>query len=244
MSQESVEYLLRQQSKVRTPKTLVKVVRQHTRELRRQRKSETDRKAIEVLGEVSKELIRGGTSIASSIAQAHATAAGAWLGSDPISWAGGAAVAYAYLSWIIFLGNKIVISTDKEGHVTTLSDKLGIPFLRDILPKTVLDTVDVIVDKARDWSQGTIIGSPDEPDAPPPTPTPVTTVTWNVQSTGGRMVWFTDKAAAEQHFFLTTLTIGLIRLAQGAKVYMVERTTTFINGLATDTRDKTVKIWP
>src|SRR3990167_7768577 len=63
-SQESLEYLLRQQSKVKTPKSLVKVVRAHTRELKRQRKGETEKAALDLASSALRELIRGGFDVA------------------------------------------------------------------------------------------------------------------------------------------------------------------------------------
>src|SRR3990167_1714130 len=68
-SQESLEYLLRQQSKVKQPKTLVKVVRAHTRELKRQRKGETEKAALEAV----KELIRAGGGTAAGFASGPIT---------------------------------------------------------------------------------------------------------------------------------------------------------------------------
>ena len=58
-----LEYELRQLSKVRQPKTLVKVVRQHTRELKRQRKGE-DTKA---LAGIVQELIRAAGNTAQGL---------------------------------------------------------------------------------------------------------------------------------------------------------------------------------
>ena len=119
---ESLEYLLRQQSKVKNHKSLVKVVRAHTRELKRQRRAKTDETAIQVLGEVSKELIRAVGNTAAGVSQAHGTAIGAWLGNpDPLTWAGGAAAFALYIFWL-------------EHVLGTLGDKLGIPFIKDLLP--------------------------------------------------------------------------------------------------------------
>ena len=60
MSQESVEYLVRQLDKVKQPRSLVKVVRAHNRELRRQRKADTEKAQVEALGRIAQELIRAG----------------------------------------------------------------------------------------------------------------------------------------------------------------------------------------
>ena len=69
MAQETSEYLIRQQSKVKTPKSLVKVVRAHTRELKRQRKGE-DTKA---LAGIVQELIRAGGGTAAGFASGTIT---------------------------------------------------------------------------------------------------------------------------------------------------------------------------
>ena len=122
MSQESVDYLLRQQSKVRQPKTLVKVVRAHTRELKRASKREHEKAQVEALGGIAQELIRGVAQTAQGVARAHGTAIGAWLGNpDPLTWAGGAAAFALYIFWL-------------EHVLGTLGDKLGIPFIKDLLP--------------------------------------------------------------------------------------------------------------
>ena len=144
-----MEYLLRQQSKVRTPKTLVKVVRAHTRELKKQRRAKRDETAVQVLGEVSKELIRGVTSAfgqtAQGVAQAHGTAVGAWLGnSNPITWVGGAVAAAAYLTWLTLILKKI-------------GEKLGLKELTDMIPLSLANPVEAF----KDISQKTL-GRDDE----------------------------------------------------------------------------------
>ena len=75
-----------------------------------------------MLGEVSKELIRGISSTAQGIARAHGTAIGAWLANpDPLTWAGGAAAFALYILWL-------------EHVLGTTAAKLGIPFIKDLLP--------------------------------------------------------------------------------------------------------------
>ena len=59
-----LEFELRQLSKVRQPKTLVKVVRQHTRELKRASKRELQKSELEAL----RELIRAGGGVAQGFA--------------------------------------------------------------------------------------------------------------------------------------------------------------------------------
>ena len=144
MAQETPEYLIRQLDKVKQPRTLVKVVRAQTRELKRQRKHEKklaeaqtlEKVALAAL-EVPKELIRAIGSIGQGVAQAHGTAAGAWLGNtDPLTWVGGAVATAAYLTWLGLILKKV-------------GEKLGLKELTDMIPLSLANPVEAFKDIAQ-----------------------------------------------------------------------------------------------
>ena len=101
MSQETVEYLLRQQSKVQNPKSLVKVVRAHTRELKRATRREHEKAQVEALSGIGKELISGLFDVAEKGVEALGrTTAAIASNPNPLTLAAGAVGALSFLAWI------------------------------------------------------------------------------------------------------------------------------------------------
>ena len=119
---------------MKTPKSLVKVVRAHTRELKRQRKGETEKAAIQALGDVAKTALSSIGNIGQGIARAHGTAIGAWLANpNPITWVGGAVATAAYITWLSMI-------------LKNVAEKLGLKDLADMIPLGLESPVEAFKD--------------------------------------------------------------------------------------------------
>jgi len=240
VSQETVEYLLRQQSKVKTPKTLVKVVRAHTRELKRATRREHDKAVVEAVSGVSKEAIRGLSEIGKGLAEAHGRAVSAWLGNvNPITWAAGGVAMVAYVSWLTLMLKDTAV-------------KLGLPQLAALIPTATTITKEAINDVLDDTLLGSLDRPPDLP-APTPTPGPRTIVASNtfwivrIQSPSGDTVFqnrfYDTQAAAEQGFTASQISLALFNFAF-RQVRLIQSTNTVYSDGFTERRETLLKQWP